>query len=405
MLACPVVRQSLVLSSERLPVSTPTRTTAHAVIYADHNSTTPPLPAVIAAMHDCLRDGWGNPAARAHSFGRRAAQALESARRTVASVIAAEPDEIIFTSGATEALNLAICGLGERLLATRPRIVVGATEHPAALAPCQRLAEAGAELVVAPVDGDGRLDPRALAEALTPGTGLLVLMLANHDTGVIHDVATWSRAAHEQGALVVCDATQAVGRMPVDVQALGVDALAFTAHKLYGPQGAGALWLRAGLGLTAQIVGGGQEGGRRAGTPNLPGIVGFAAACAAAARELAARIQHLQALTELLEERLLRALPEIVIHGRRCPRVPGTTMVTLPGLAPGWLATQTEIAVSGGAACAAGEPSATLLAMGVPRAEAANAIRISLGIATTPDEAMAIADSLRHGAAVLRRRP
>lgn len=375
------------------------------MIYADHNATTPPLPEVVESVRWALAEGWGNPSSRQHAWGRRAAAALEEARAAAAELIGARPEDLIFTSGATEALNLAILGLGERVLAARPRCLVGATEHPAVRAPMQRLAEAGAELVELPVDGRGALRPGCLEAALDARTGLVALMLANHETGVQHPVAALAPRVHAAGALLICDATQAVGRMPVSVRELGADALAFTAHKLYGPQGAGALWLRPGLGISAHIVGGGQEGGRRAGTPNLPGIVGFGVACRAAARELAARTAHLSALTARLEEGLRRALPSLVVHGADAPRIPGTTMVTLPGLAPGWLATLTDIAASGGAACSAGEPSPTLLAMGLPRAEAANAIRISLGIGTTAAEVDAIIARLARGAAALGYRP
>jgi cysteine desulfurase len=366
------------------------------VIYADHNATTPPLPEVIAAVAACLADGWGNPGSRQHPYGRRALAALDAARGEVAALLGAQPDGITFTSGATEACNLALLGLGERLLATRPRIVVGASEHPAVAEPVRRLAEAGAEVVVLPVASDGRIDGARLAAAVDGRTGLLCLMLANHETGVVHDLATAAAIAHRHGALVVCDATQAIGRLAVDVATLGVDALACTAHKCYGPPGVGALWLRRGLGCSPLLHGGGQEGSLRPGTPNLPGIVGFGVAAAAARRDLPARQAHLAALTGRLEARLRAELPGVTIHGAAALRLPGTSMLTMPGASSGWLLRLEGVAASGGATCSGGGPSPTLLAMGCCRAEAGNAIRISLGCGTTADEVEAVASALRH---------
>lgn len=371
------------------------------MIYADHNATTPPLPEVVSAMAAVLADGWGNPGAR-HAHGRRAQAAIEAARAEVAAMVGGDPAGVVFTSGATEALNLAILGLGERLLPARPRVVTCASEHPAVLAPVARLAEAGAEAVVLPVDHAGRLDPARLEAAIDDRTGLVCLMLANHETGTVHDVAAAAAIAHRHGALAVCDATQAVGRMAVDAAALGVDALACTAHKIYGPQGSGALWLRTGLAPAAQILGGGQERGLRSGTANLPGIVGFGVAAAAARRGLQLRIGHLVALGARLETGIRACLPRVVVQGAAGPRIPGTCMLTLPGLPAGWLATLAGISASGGAACTAGGPSRTLLAMGVDPRDAANSVRLGLGIGTTTDEVDAIIAALAHGAAVLR---
>jgi cysteine desulfurase len=374
------------------------------MIYADHNATTPPLPAVVEAVAAAMRESWGNPGSRQHPAGRRALDALDAARERIALTVAARPDEVVLTSGATEACNLALLGLGERLLATRPRFVTCATEHPAVLAPLRRLAEAGAEVVVLPPERDGRLDPDRLADALDGRTALLALMLVNHETGIIHDVAAAAELAHHHGALVVCDATQAVGRMPVDVAALGVDALAWSAHKLYGPQGAGALWLRRGLGVTPLAYGGGQERGLRPGTPNVPAAVGFGVASEAARLELTERAAHLSGLTVRLEALLRERLPGVVVHGADATRAPGTTMLTMPGLPAGWLATLATVAASGGAACSGGQGSSVLRAMGVPEGEATNALRLSLGLGTIDADLPAIADELARGAAALRRR-
>ncbi len=373
------------------------------MIYADHNATTPPLPAVVEAMTAAMRESWGNPSSRQHVYGRRAQAVLDQARETVAATINARPEEILFTSGATEACNLAVLGLGERVLAGRPRLVGCATEHDAILEPLRRLGEAGAEVHLLPVDAQGAIASGTLADGLNERTGQLCLMLANNETGVIHDLAAATAAAHRLGVLVICDATQAVGKIPVDVGMLGVDALAFTGHKVYGPQGCGALWLRRGLGLAAQLHGGGQERGLRPGTRNLPGIAGFAAACAAATAELAQRATHLGALTAQLESLIRQVVPGIVIQGAGGPRIPGTSMVTVPGLPPGWLGTLSHIAASGGSACTSGKASHVLLAMGCSERDAGNSIRLSLGIGSTPADVVAIAEALAHGVHALRR--
>jgi cysteine desulfurase len=370
------------------------------VIYADHNATTPPLPEVVQAMRAALEDGWGNPGSRQHAIGRRALATLDAARHAVADLLGARDQEVVFTSGATEALNLAILGLGERVLATRPRLVTCATEHPAVLEPLRRLSEAGAEVVVLPVDGHGRLDPQHLAAAVDARTGLLCLMLANNETGVVHDIAAAAAVARQHGALLVCDATQAVGKIAVDVAALDIDALACTAHKFYGPQGCGALWLRRGLGLSAQLHGGGQERSLRPGTHNLPGIAGFAAACIAAQRDLETRRAQLTARSAQLEARLRILIPDVVVHGAEVQRIAGTSLLTIPDLPPGWLATLSNVAASGGSTCSAGQGSDVLRAMGCT--QAGNAIRLGLGIATTADQVEAIAQELARGAAALR---
>jgi cysteine desulfurase len=372
------------------------------VIYADHNATTPPLPAVVEAMRAALDSGWGNPGSRQHPVGRRALATLDAARHAAATLIAARDEEIVFTSGATEALNLAILGLGERLLASRPRLVTCATEHAAVLEPLRRLGEAGAEIVELPVDRHGRLDPEQLAAAIDARTGLVCLMLANNETGVIHDVAAAARLAHARGALLVCDATQAVGRIVVDVVELGVDALAWTSHKIYGPQGCGALWLRRGLGVSPQLHGGGQERGLRPGTPNLPGIAGFAAACDAARHDRAARHAHLATLGAQLEQLVLQQVPTAIMHGATAPRLPGTSMFSVPGLPQGWLASLAGVAAGGGAACSGGGASHVLLAMGADQDMARNSVRISLGIGNTASEVADIARALAYGVARLK---
>ncbi len=370
------------------------------MLYADYNSTTPPLADVISAVTAAMTDDWGNPGARQHVQGRRATALVDRARAAVAAMIGAHDDEVVLTSGATEALNQAILGVGERLLATRPRVVAPATEHHAVLAPLERLAAAGAQVVLVPVDAQGRVDPLHLATVIDERTALVCAMAGNNETGVRHDVPAIAALAHARGALVLCDATQAVGKVPVDVADLGCDLLALSGHKVYGPGGTGALWIRRGLGIPPLLYGGGQEHGRRSGTPHVAGLAGLAVALEVARAALPVRSAHLAALTARLEERLRAALPGLLIAGSNAPRLPGTSMITLPGLRRGWLGTMTGVAVSGGSACASasGEPSHVLLAMGLPPLDAGNSLRLSLGLPTTLADVERIADAVIDGA-------
>lgn len=354
------------------------------MIYADHNATTPCLPEAAAAVAAALADVPGNPSARHHPGGRAAQARVDQARTEVAALLNARPDSLIFTSGATEACNLAIFGIMERLLATRPGIACPATEHAAVRAPVARMAEAGAIIVQEP---DSR-------------TGLVCAMLVNHETGVIQDLPAISAAAHAIGALVVCDASQAPARLAVDVAALGADLVVMSSHKMYGPPGVGALWIRPGLGLAPQLYGGGQERGLRSGTLNVPAIAGFGVAARVARERVATRSTHLTHLTARLEARLRDALPTLVIHGSTGPRAPGTSMITLPGLRSGWLAQLSSIAASAGSACASGtgEPSSVLTALGVAPADARNSLRLGLGEGTTAAEVDLIAAEVIRGA-------
>lgn len=370
------------------------------MLYADYNSTTPPLVDVVAAVTAAMTEDWGNPGARQHVQGRRATALVDRARAAVAAIIGAHDDEVVLTSGATEALNQAILGVGERLLATRPRVVAPATEHHAVLAPLERLAAAGAQVVLVPVDAQGRVDPRQLATAIDERTALVCAMAGNNETGVRHEVAAIAALAHARGALLLCDATQAIGKVPVDAPAWGCDLLALSGHKVYGPGGTGALWIRRGLGIPPLLYGGGQEHGRRSGTPHVAGLAGLAVALELARAALPVRTAHLTALTTRLEDRLTAALPRLHIAGAGAGRLPGTSMITLPGLRRGWLGTLTGVAASGGSACASasGEPSHVLLAMGQSPLDAGNSLRLSLGLPTTLAEVDRIADAVIQGA-------
>jgi cysteine desulfurase len=343
-------------------------------IYLDYNATQPIMPAVRDAMIELMSQPTN--ASSIHQPGQAARHAVEQARRSVAGLIGARPDEILFTSGATEANATALNG------ASAGRIVVSAIEHPSVL-------EAAPRARIAPVGPDGRIDLSALDRELAEdGEGALVsVMLVNNETGVIEPVAEAARIVHRHGGRLHCDATQAPGRIIVDVDALNVDLLTLSAHKMGGPQGAGALYARTGVELTPLLRGGGQEGRRRAGTENVAAIAGFGVAAGlAAAMPDAAR---LTALRDRMEARLAENAPGFVVHGQRAERVGNTSCFGARGLSAETALIGLDlngIAVSSGAACSSGsvEPSRTLLAMGVPEGAVREAIRVSLGWATEP---------------------
>jgi cysteine desulfurase len=372
-------------------------------VYADYNATTPCLPEVIAAMTGVFATP-GNPSARQHAAGRSAAAAVDSARADIAALIHGRAEEIIFTSGATEACNLAIIGAAEPLLARRPRFITVATEHPAVLEPHRKLATAGADVVILPVDHAGRVDRHALEAAVDEHTALVSVMQVNNETGVVQAIPDIADIAHRHGALVFCDASQAPGRLPIDVIALGIDLLALSAHKFYGPTGVGALWLRRGLTLAAQLHGGGQERGLRSGSLNVAGIVGFGIAAHLARAHQTERIHHLTTLTARLEQGLRAALPDLDIAGDTASRAPGTTMASLPGLPRGWLAQLGGVAAANGSSCASGtgEPSHVLTAMGFTRHDASNSLRLGLGLPTTAADVDRIIAEVAAGADRLR---
>ncbi len=338
-------------------------------VYLDYNATAPTRPEVAAAMAACLAEP-GNPSS-VHAFGRAARRRLEEARAAVAELVAAAPAGVVFTSGGTEANNLALRGTG------RTRILVSAVEHGSVIA-----AAPAAELIS--VDAAGRVRLDALEEMLAADhrPALVSIMLANNETGVVQPVAEAAAIARRHGALVHCDAVQGPGRLEVDIGAMGVDLLTLSAHKLGGPAGVGALVLAEdGLDLAPLLRGGGQERGRRSGTENLPGIVGFGAAARAAAGDDRAR---LRALRERLEAEALRRVPRARVVAAEAERLPNTVCLALPGLASDIqvMALDLEgIAVSAGAACSSGKVAAShvLAAMGLPAATAGSAIRVSLG--------------------------
>jgi len=363
------------------------------VIYLDHAASTPCDPRVVEAMLPWFSHGFANPASRGHRAGQRAAEAVETARSTVARLLGAGGTaEVVFTSGATESNTLALRGVATHGNARRRHLVAQVTEHPSVLAPLRRLKREGFRLTVLGVARDGRVDPRRVAEAVTDDTLLVSLMLANHETGVLQPVAAAAEPVRAAGALLHCDASQAVGKIPVDVTALGVDLLTFSGHKVYGPKGVGGLWIgpRArGAGLRPVLEGGGQEQGLRSGTVNVPAVVGIARALELAIGELPAEAERMAGLRDRLERTVLDGLDRAWVNGAVEHRLPATTNLTFAGVDGNALvASLPELAVSTGAACGSArpEPSAVLRGMGIPRHLANASLRISVGRFTTADE-------------------
>lgn len=378
------------------------------MIYLDHNATTPVAPAVLEAMLPLMREQFANPSST-HQAGRDVADLVEAARDDVAALVGAprgpQGYEVIFTGGATEAANLAVSGIAAGLSLTpgRSTFVVGSTEHKAVLEPARRVAARGRsvlELIAA--RRDGTLDQSHLDRLLDNDAAFVAVMAANNETGALTDVRRVARAAHEVGAVVLSDVTQAVGKVPVNLQEWGVDLAVLSAHKIYGPKGIGALVVRRELlgRLQPQILGGGQERGLRAGTPNTPGIVGFAAAARLAAEHRPAEASRLARLTRLLRGLLTERLDAVHLNGPVRGRLPNTVNLRFAGApADAVLTCVPQVAMSSGAACYAGsdEPSHVLEAMGQDPVTAREAIRFSLGRTTTEADVQAAAALVAEG--------
>jgi cysteine desulfurase len=381
-------------------------------IYLDYHATTPVDRRVLEAMLPFFTERFGNAASRQHRFGWEANDAVERARKQVANLIGASAKEVVFTSGATEANNLAIKGAAEASRAKGDHIVTVATEHKAVLDPCKRLEERGWRVSVLPVDCNGLVDIRQVEQAVTDQTALVSVMAANNEIGVLQPIRDIAAIAHANGALVHTDAVQAVGRVPVDVEALDVDLLSMTAHKMYGPKGVGALYVRRLRGnrkeavastighfveatpslgspvkLMPQIDGGGHERGLRSGTLNVPGIVGFGAAADLARTEMAHESTRLATLRDRLLEQLRAVIDGVTVNGPLSARLPGNLNVSFPRVDGETLLVSLEgVAVSSGAACTAAEPSHVLLALGLPKDRALASLRFGLGRWTTEEE-------------------
>ena len=356
------------------------------MIYLDYNATTPVAPEVFEAMRPFLAGEFGNPSCD-YPLGLAARDAVRQARQEVAALLGCPPQEIVFTSGATEANNTVIKGVAAHH--GRGRIITCATEHPAVLAPCRYLQSQGFGLAILPVDGTGRLDPEEVRRALTPDTILISVMHANNETGALQPIREIGALAREAGVPFHTDAAQSVGKIPVDVEELQVDFLTVAGHKFYAPKGVGALYLRSGAAIAPLLHGASQEGGRRAGTENVPYLAALGAACRLARERLPGAAAHLQNLRDRLHELLLAEIPGLILNGPEKERLPNTLNVSFPGISGGELmAGLPELAASLGSACHAGQEavSPVLAAMGVSAAVARGAVRFSLGAPTTRAE-------------------
>ena len=366
------------------------------VVYLDHNATTPVAPEVLEAMLPHLRTTYGNPSSD-HPLGRAARRAVEEARAQVAALVGAAADEIVFTSGGTESNNLAIFGTAATAPAERRRIVTSSVEHPATASPCGRLEASGWAVTRVPVTGAGLLELPAATAALSGEVALCTMLLAQNETGALLRLADLAPAAHDAGAVVHADAAQAIGKVPVSVEDLGVDLLSVAGHKCYAPKGVGALYVRRGTPLSPFLVGAGQERGLRPGTENVAGIVGLGAACELARSRLALDPARLGALRDELFAALSAAVPGLVCHTPLDASLANTLFVSFPGVrGADLLARAPGVAASTGSACHAGEetPSGTLLAMGVAPEVALSAVRLSLGRDTTGAAVSLAADRL-----------
>jgi cysteine desulfurase len=368
------------------------------LIYLDHNATTPIAPVVREAMRPYLEREFGNPSS-AHAQGATAKAAVDRARSQVAALLGCEPTAVVFCASGSEADNLAIKGAALARLGERDHLITSPIEHPAVHGACRYLERRfGFRVSVVPVDGDGLVDPDEVRRAIEPGTALVSVMHANNEVGTVQPIAEIAAAARERGVLVHTDAAQSVGKIATDVGALGVDLLTVAGHKLYAPKGIGALFVRAGTRLDALIHGGGHEGGLRAGTENVPYIVGLGAA----AQLVADRLQNgahaeLRALRDRLHSALAERVPGLALNGHPERRLPNTLNVSFPGWDGERLLGQApSIAAATGSACHSGrtEPSTVLTAMGLDSARALGAVRLSLGYDNTAAEIDAAAEAI-----------
>jgi len=359
-------------------------------VYLDNNATTPCDPRVLEAMLPWFTEKFGNAASRTHAFGWEAEEAVEQAREQVARLIGAETKELIFTSGATEADNLALKGVFGMYASKGNHIITAATEHKAVLDTCHHIEKLGGEITYLPVNREGLIDLDQLEAAIRPTTILIAIMYANNELGVIQPIRDISRIARKHGVIFFSDAAQAVGKVPVNVNTDGIDLLAISAHKLYGPKGVGALYVRRRdprVRLTAQMDGGGHERGMRSGTLNVPAIVGLGMACELSGGET--ELTRIARLRDKLEAGLLQ-LPQVQINGSKAHRLPGTTNLSFRHVSSEGLITliNKNIALSSGSACTSAslEPSYVLKALGLEDELAYSSLRLSVGRFTTEEE-------------------
>jgi len=362
-------------------------------VYFDYNATSPLAPEVVDVLARVTRDVYGN-ASSVHHFGQQAKAVLDDARSAVSALINGDPSEVVFTSGGTEADNFALRGAAEvfeSLPNGRRHLVASAIEHEAVLNTLKALAKRGWKTTLVPVDQTGIVSPEKLRESLSDDTAIVSVMHANNEIGTIQPIAALAAIAHERGALMHTDAVQSVGKIPVDVRALGVDLLSLSAHKFNGPKGAGALWIKRGTRMLPSMTGGKHERNRRAGTENVPAVAGLGVAATLARPKLAAESERLAALRDRLENGILQHVSGTAVNGALQPRVPNTTNVSFDRVEAESLLIALDlegIAVSTGSACSSGtlDPSHVLKAMGLPTHRTQNSLRFSLGMFSTEAE-------------------
>jgi cysteine desulfurase len=381
-------------------------------IYMDHHATTPVDERVLAAMLPYFVDRFGNAASRTHAHGKAARDAVEHGRALVAELVGAKPDEVIFTSGATESDNLAIRGVAQARVRDGKHIVTVRTEHRAVLDTCAALEREGWSVTWLDVNAQGLVSLDAVAEALTDDTVLVSVMLANNEVGVVQDLSAIGALGKERGITFQCDAAQGLGYLPFSVDEMNIDLASISAHKMYGPKGVGALYVRDSLrtrGIpVAQILGGGHEQGLRSGTLNVPGIVGFGAAAEIMQSEGRTEATRLGSLRDQLKDHLVGAVEEVRLNGAENPRHPGNLNLSF-GYVDGarlLLDLSEAVSVSSGSACSSAEvgPSYVLEAMGVPKDWSAASVRFGLGRHTTATEVRAVADAVIDAVGGLRER-
>ncbi|KLU66451.1 cysteine desulfurase IscS [Desulfosporosinus acididurans] len=360
-------------------------------VYLDHSATTPVDPEVAALMMTYYTEKYGNPSS-VHSFGREAKQALEEARRQVAELIGAEPSEVTFTSGGTEADNLAILGTAEALSKKGKHIITTAVEHHAVLETCEYLEKNGFDLTIVPVDEEGIVSVESVKKAIRPDTILITMMHANNEVGAIQPVAEIGKLAKEHGIVFHVDAVQSLGKIPIDVKTMAIDLLTISSHKIYGPKGVGALYIRKGVRVAPRIYGGGQEKKRRSGTENTPGIIGFGKACELAGQRMAEDAQRLSKLRDKLMNGIIEKIDYVKINGplgdKRLPNNVNVSIQFVEGESLLLSLDMLGIAASSGSACTSGslDPSHVLLAMGLVHEIAHGSLRFTLGHQNTEED-------------------
>ncbi len=377
-------------------------------IYLDFAATCPVDARVLEAMLPCFTENYGNAASRTHVFGWRAEEAVEAARREIATTINADPKEIAFTSGATESNNLAIKGVADYLADKGRHIITALTEHKAVLDPCKHLERRGYEVTYLPVGTDGLVTAEQVAAAMRPDTVLVSLMFANNETGVIQPIAAVGELCHQRKVLLHSDAVQAFGKVPIDVQEMGIDLMSISAHKIYGPKGVGALYVRRRrprVRLAPQIHGGGHERGNRSGTLNVPGIVGFGEAARLARQSMVEESARILGIREHLRRRFIDEIPHSIVNGTLDAHLPGTLNISFAYVeGESLLMGLKDIAVSSGSACTSAslEPSYVLRAMGLNDELAHSSLRITIGRMTTLEEVDYVADRVKEQVERLR---